>query len=225
MTLHRDRKVYLSSAACETRRDPLRFLQNLAEDYGDVACFRIGRRTIYQFNHPDHIRDIFVTKNRCFRKTGLVLQARPILGNGLLTSEEEFHTRQRRMIQPALAPNHVKRYASIVTECAVQLMNGWQAGQSIDLYQAMLELTLKIIAKAMFNVSVDSEARELEEAIAIAIEYFDKLLSPSRTLLSRLPSCATAATKKPNSTSMNLCFESSISAAEAANTARTFYPN
>ena len=181
------RGLPLVGSVRDLRRDPLAFLQMLSREYGDVASFRIGSRSVYQFTHPDHVRDILVTHNRCFHKTGLVLQARPFLGNGLLTSEGEFHTRQRRMIQPALNPQHVSRYTGIITEYADRMCQSWRSGQQVDVFEQMLEVTLKIIARALFDVDLDAEAREIEEAITIAIRYFDKLLSPKKSILSRLP--------------------------------------
>ena len=79
------------------RRGPLPYFQNLANRYGDISFFRIGPQEAFFINHPDLIKDVLVTNNQNFMK-GLVLQrAKRLLGEGLLTSEGEFHRRQRRL--------------------------------------------------------------------------------------------------------------------------------
>lgn len=181
------RGLPIVGSAFELQRDPLQFLRNLATEYGDVAAFRLGKRTVYQFNHPDAIREILVTKNRCFEKTGLVLQARPILGKGLLTSEGELHTRQRRMVQPEFGPRQCLAFAPIVTQMTQELCDDWSDGVQIDLFDTMLEVTLKIISRALFRFEIAEQAREFEDALTVAIEYFNRLLVPSRGLRDRLP--------------------------------------
>lgn len=174
-------------SAFDLRRDPLGFLTMLARDFGDVALFRLGSRRIYQLNHPDYVREVLVTNNRAFVKTGLVLQARPILGRGLLTSEGDFHRRQRRLMQPALHPQRISGYGPVITEFAARLNETWQDGQSVDMFKEMLCVTLKIVARALFNTDVEREATGIEEALTIAIEHFNRLLSPRAGLRSRIP--------------------------------------
>jgi cytochrome P450 len=60
-------------------------------------------------NHPQYVRDILVTNNRNFAKGRGLERTKRLLGNGLLTSEGEFHLRQRLLIQPAY---HRERIAS-----------------------------------------------------------------------------------------------------------------
>lgn len=181
------RGLPLIGSALDLKRDPLQFLQRLASDYGDVASFRLGQRTIYQFNHPDAIHDILVTKNRSFEKTGLVLQAKPILGTGLLTSEGEFHTRQRRMVQPELGPQQCLRFAPIVAEMTRDMSGGWSDGLEIELFDSMLQVTLKVISRALFRFEIAKQARDFEDALTVAIEYFNRLLRPTRGLRDHLP--------------------------------------
>ena len=71
------------------------FLQS-AIGLGDVVKIYLGNKPIYIANSPDAIHEMLVTQSRSFGK-GLVFQrVRPYLGNGLITSDGEFHRRQRR---------------------------------------------------------------------------------------------------------------------------------
>src|SRR6202040_258167 len=76
--------------------DPLDFLTTLARTYGDLASYRMGGELIFFANQPHYIRDVLVTHNRNFTKSRGLERSKPLLGNGLLTSEGAVHLRQRR---------------------------------------------------------------------------------------------------------------------------------
>src|SRR4051794_8658662 len=78
------------------RRDTLGFLTRMSREYGDCVHFRAGRMPLYLFNHPDAVRDVLVTHDECFIKGPALQRAKETLGDGLLTSEGEFHRKQRR---------------------------------------------------------------------------------------------------------------------------------
>src|SRR4029450_9225269 len=100
------------------RRDPLKFLLDSAQAYGDVVYLKFGRQTVYRLNHPDSIRGVLVTNNRNFVKSRGLEMAKKFLGESLLTSEGEFHRRQRRLAQPAFSRPPVDTYAKDMTESA-----------------------------------------------------------------------------------------------------------
>lgn len=170
------------------KRDPLKFLTGLAETYGDFASFRIGRKKrVIQFTRPEDIREILVVQHKSFRKTGLILQTKPILGNGLLTSEGDFHQQQRRLVQPALTRQHVVNYAGMITEFAVRLSQKWTDGARLDIFSQMLNATLGIATREFFGYDSDADVTRFESELSTAIEYFDALLMPSLGWFSKLP--------------------------------------
>src|SRR5438552_17602323 len=92
-------------------RDPLKYMTQLAERYGDIVHFRSGRERFFLLNHPDYIRDLLLTSARKFAKGRALDRSRLLLGRGLLTSEGEFHLRQRRLVQPAFHRQRIACYA------------------------------------------------------------------------------------------------------------------
>lgn len=169
------------------RRGPLPFFQNLAERYGDISYFRLGPQRAFFFNHPDYIKDILVTNHQNFMK-GLALQrAKRLLGEGLLTSEGEFHRRQRRLAQPAFHRNRIASYADVMTAYAAQTSQGWRDGETLDISEEMMRLTLGIVGKTLFDADVASDAQEVGEAMAVAMDLFNTLTLPFFNLLQKLP--------------------------------------
>jgi cytochrome P450 len=169
------------------QRDPLTFLEKAAREYGDIVHFRLGPDHMYLLNHPDTIKDLLVTDSRKFHKGRALKRANTLLGNGLLTSEDEFHLRQRRLVQPAFHRQRLASYASVMADYAARTGERWQDGETVDVHQQMMRLTLAIVGKTLFDADVESEAEEIGEALTKAMQLFGRRLSAFGPLLDRLP--------------------------------------
>ncbi|HZM27815.1 MAG TPA: cytochrome P450 [Gemmatimonadales bacterium] len=177
------------------RRDPLGLLQRMARDYGDVSLVRLGNRRVHLLNHPDLIKDLLVTEQRRFHKGRGLELAKHLLGEGLLTSEDEFHRRQRRLMQPAFHSQRIASYASAMVQHAERTSERWSrlVAQTptppvVDIHQEMMRLTLGIVGKTLFNTEVEDQAREIGQAIATSMELFRSFTTlPFAPLLERLP--------------------------------------
>lgn len=168
-------------------RDIVGFLSRVQRDYGDVASFRLGRRRIYLLSHPEHIRDVLVTRAENFTKGPALRMAKVTLGEGLLTSEGDFHRRQRRMIQPAFHAQRVADYGADIVRFALRARERWRPGEVVEVRAAMTQLTLEIVAKTLFDAEIDAEVRELGEAMDVTVTMFDRSRYPWAPLLNVLP--------------------------------------
>lgn len=169
------------------RRDPLRFLTRLARDYGHIAHFRMGSQHVYLLNDPEAIRRVLVTDNDNFIKGRALQRAKKFLGEGLLTSENPLHRRQRLLAQPAFHRARIAGYAVKMTECAMQTSDAWQAGASVDIAQEMNRLALAIVSRALFDTSTEDAAGDIEESLTSMLALFQYLLLPFTEILERLP--------------------------------------
>src|SRR5215203_3931351 len=106
-------------------RDPLQFFGDLARTYGDICLVRTAGERLYLLNHPRFAKDVFVTNQRFFHKGRGLERARRLLGEGLLTSEDAVHLRQRRLMQPAFHRDRIAAYASVMTAYADRIQSGW----------------------------------------------------------------------------------------------------
>ncbi|HXM36088.1 MAG TPA: cytochrome P450 [Pyrinomonadaceae bacterium] len=169
------------------RRGPLPFFQRLAQQYGDISYFKLGPQEAFFLNHPDLIKDVLVTNSQNFMK-GLALQrAKRLLGAGLLTSEGEFHRRQRRLAQPAFHKSRVASYAAVMTDYAAQMRERWRDGQTMDFAEEMMSLTLGIVGKTLFDADVVSDSKDVGAAMNVAMDLFNTITVPFFNLLQKLP--------------------------------------
>jgi len=176
------------------RRDPLGLLERMARDYGDVSFVRLGDRRVHLLNHPDLIKDVLVNEARRFHKGRGLELAKHLLGEGLLTSEGDFHRRQRRLAQPAFHQQRIALYATAMVEHAERTSERWArlAGGAtppvIDIHQEMMRLTLGIVGKTLFGTEVEDQAQEIGQAITTSMELFRSFTTlPFAPLLERLP--------------------------------------
>ncbi|MFN2413876.1 MAG: cytochrome P450 [Pyrinomonadaceae bacterium] len=168
-------------------RDPLTLLNGLARDYGDVARFKAGPQSVYLLSHPDYVRDLLVTNNARFKKGRALQRAKRLLGEGLLTSEGEFHRRQRRLAQPAFHRQRVAAYGRVMVEYAERVSARWRDGAEVDISEEMMRLTLAVVGKTLFDAEVESDADEVGASLTEVMNLFGYLMLPFSELLEKLP--------------------------------------
>ena len=169
------------------RSDPLNFLVRTAAEYGDFAAFRIGRLRYLLVNDPETIRDVLVTKDQQFTKSPALRQAKVTLGEGLLTSEGDFHRRQRKLSQPAFHPHRVATYAAGMVRRARQTSAEWREGEVVDLHEEMMRVTLRVVTDTLFSASVDAEVDEIGRSMNIMVAMFRRARNPFAPIVNRLP--------------------------------------
>src|SRR3954467_1487555 len=92
----------------------LDFFLDVAREYGDIASFRFGPRRMFLVSNPDLIEQVLVTDAKHYIKHFGARMYKPVLGNGLVTSEGDFWLRQRKLSQPAFMKNRVLTYAPMM---------------------------------------------------------------------------------------------------------------
>lgn len=168
------------------RKNPTEFLTKMSK-LGDVSTFRVGKIPAYLINHPDLIRDLTVTNHAKFVKGRALQRAKGLLGEGLLTSEREFHLRQRRMIQPAFHRNRINEYAKSMIEFGEKMSAEWRDGDMRDIDKEMMRLTLWIVGKTLFSANVEDAASEVGAAMTTIVSMFNFMLLPFSEYLEKLP--------------------------------------
>src|SRR5690349_19761466 len=161
-----------------TRR--LDFFLDVAREYGDLASFRFGHRRIFLASHPDLIEQVLVTDAKHYIKHFGARMYKPVLGNGLVTSEGDFWLRQRRLSQPAFLKQRVLAYAPVMTELTDRMLKGWADGKPIDVHFEFSALTSAIALKTLFDLDDPGDRDAFHEALRSA---FDLLSLRFRTIV------------------------------------------
>jgi cytochrome P450 len=145
------------------QRDPLGFLMAAAGEYGDLVQFPIGSLMVYLANHPDYARHVLQDNHRNYTKDTIQYrQLATITGRGLLTNDGDDWLRQRRLAQPAFHKERIERLGSMIAQYTSEMLVKWEpaaaSGAPVDIDEAMLQLTLRIVGKALFSIDLGQEA-------------------------------------------------------------------
>jgi cytochrome P450 len=179
------------------RSNSAQYMLECAQTYGDLVHFKAFNRHIYQLNHPALIEDFFL-KDAARHHRGIVMQrARFVLGNGLLTSEEPLHMRQRRLAQPAFHRRRIAVYADTIGHQAVAMSRRWAgrpafragAATPLDLHEEMLAIALRIVGTCLFDLDVESAAdvRTISLAVDAFMGFLPLAILPFSSQIQRLP--------------------------------------
>lgn len=170
----------------EWRKNPALFALSLKTQYGDLVPYRLGPFKTFLVSNPEWIRDILVTRQHDFVKGAGLAWAREFLGEGLLTAEAPFHTRQRRLAQPAFHRQRIGSYAEAMVRRASAFADRIQDGARLDLSKDMMALTLGIAGETLFSAEVEGEAGEIGPALHLLMEEFLNFASPLAQIRRRL---------------------------------------
>jgi cytochrome P450 len=162
----------LFGSVFEPRGDTIGYLTRCAREYGDIVFFRFMGVPACFVNRPDCIESVLVTQSSNFVKSKDYRAMRRVLGNGLLLSEGEFWRRQRKLIQPAFHQARIAAYAEIMVGYTQRMLASWSDGRTLDIHEAMMRLTLGIVAKTLFDADVSREAEEVDAALSVLMGKF-----------------------------------------------------
>lgn len=168
-------------------RDPLQFLCAMRDKHGDIALVKLGPMVVTLISHPDLVEDILVTRNKLWQKDRYLQMLRPLLGDGLLSSEGDFWRRQRRLAQPAFHRDRIASYGEIMVEHAAGLASKWQDGEVRDVHVDMMHLTLEIVAQTLFGANVGDHADDVGVALHSVLAVVADPLELFLPILKRLP--------------------------------------
>lgn len=163
--------VPLLGHAIQLVRDNLGFIASLRTDYGPLVEITLqpGTRTLV-VQDPDLIRTMLIDlgpsldKGRFFEKMG------QLLGDSVVTAAGQDHVRKRRQLQPAFGRPEIARYVDIMRAETNAAVDSWIPGQQLDVREAMVKLSLDMLAKTVFAGSLDEATfRRLRDDLSVVM--------------------------------------------------------
>jgi cytochrome P450 len=143
-------------------RDPMRYLQRSYETYGPLSgLVRDDPRSVFaigpEYNHQ-LLSDsrLFYTIFETITPERLKRRRRSI---GILNMNGEQHKQQRRLMQPAFHRKQIEGYRDDMVAITRAALDTWRPGQTLDIAQALQQLTLRVAGKTLFGLDLSREAR------------------------------------------------------------------
>ncbi|MHB1538035.1 MAG: cytochrome P450 [Solirubrobacteraceae bacterium] len=147
-------------------REPLPLLLHCYERFGPVFSLRIFHGLVVfalgpAANHyitVSHAHN-FIWRESHFRDLSM------LIGDGLLTTDGEFHRSSRQIMLPAFHREQIEAAGDVVCHETADAVSSLHVGQQLDLYAWTRRLALRIAMRALFGLDPDGpRARELDAA-------------------------------------------------------------
>ncbi|WP_263384641.1 cytochrome P450 [Granulicella arctica] len=168
--------------------DPIRLFDYLHKTYGNISHYKFLGTPIVFINDPDYIKEVLVTQAAHFVKERTVKRMKVLLGEGLITSDNPIHIRQRRIAAPAFHRQRIAAYADQIVAIAAHQSTTWRAGETIDIAAASMELSLEIVARTLFDTEVDADIRRINDEVNTVMGLYNFLIAfPQIELFMKLP--------------------------------------
>jgi cytochrome P450 len=99
-------------------------------------------------------------------------QLTPLLGDGLLTIDGEYHRRARRIMLPAFHHDSIAAAIGTIVQEGQRALDGWRAGARVDVYHWARELAMRVAMRALLGLDPDDR-----DSGARAAHHFERALS------------------------------------------------
>ncbi len=161
----------LAGSAHEFKQDSLGFFEGLQREFGNVVPFRVFTFPCLFLNEPDLINEVLVSNQANFTKDAALKNNRVFFGNGLLSSEGDLWKRQRRLASPAFSPRRLEPYGQVMVDFTRDTLEHWRDGATVDIEHEMMNLTLRIASKTLFDLDMEQDNKAFEEALTRAGKF------------------------------------------------------
>ena len=171
---------------------PILLFEHLHRTYGNIACYKLFGTPIVFLNDPEYIREILINQAPAFVKERTVRRMKVLLGEGLITSDDPIHIRQRRIAAPAFHRQRIAAYGDQIVSCAASQNARWEARPDpeapIDIAAASMELSLEIVARTLFDTEVTEDIRRINDEVNTIMDLYNFIVAfPRIELFMKLP--------------------------------------
>lgn len=161
--------------------DPLRFLSDCGRYNRGVLPLRIVHKVMFLLLEPADIEQVLITDHRNFIKPDWLRtpSVSRLLGDGLVTSEGALWRSRHDACRHAFEHDRMERYGEMICALAMQRIESWKPGGTIDLQQEMTQLTLQIVGRLLFGATpMDTNwVSEVTEALDTLLVCFSSRYS------------------------------------------------
>jgi cytochrome P450 len=160
------------SRTLQVNGDPLPLLLGAYEEFGPIFTIRLLHSPVVFMLGPEanHFVTVAHPENFHWRESSFG-DLIPLLGDGLLTIDEDYHDRARAIMMPAFHREQIEAATAAMTIEADQAIAALPVGEVVDVYEWMRNLAMRIAMRALLGLDPDEAGKG-----AAAAEHFERAL-------------------------------------------------
>lgn len=152
--------------------DPLSLLLPAYERYGPIFSLRVFHERFVFMLGPAANHYVLVSNAQNFNwRRGDLGQLIPLIGDGLLTIDGDYHRRARRIMLPAFHHESISAALDAMLEETERALSQWSVGSVVDVYHWARVLAMRIAMRALLGLDPDDG-----DSGARAAEHFERAL-------------------------------------------------
>jgi len=161
------------SRTLQVNGDPLPLLLGAYEEFGPIFTIRLLHSPVVFMLGPEanHFVTVAHPENFHWRESSFG-DLIPLLGDGLLTIDEDYHDRARAIMMPAFHREQIEAATAAMTIEADLAIGALPVGEVVDVYEWMRNLAMRIAMRALLGLDPDEAGKG-----AAAAEHFERALS------------------------------------------------
>jgi cytochrome P450 len=192
------------------RKDPLHFFTKAAESC-EVVEFPNAVGRFFMINDPQIADQVLRAKHKNYPKSQYYERVRPLFGDGLFELEGEKWKLKRQTMQPAFHKQATEGMAGIIVEEVGTTLDAWapriRSGEAFDIVQPLMQMTFRIITKAMCGTALPHDVEEISQALTTILQAGERLLWAAFPFVHHLPSPRKARLKRALDTFDSFIFD------------------
>jgi len=156
------------------RRNPIPYHEKYFERFGDSFSIRIGKSRHIILSRDNDVAQYILQKNQknYYKSKFQSVYLSKYLGKGLLTVDGEFWLKQRRLIQPAFHKQKMNQLVENMKLTIVSELKEIVIDKEVDLFPMMSEVAFNVVAKSLFQFSIEEEKLDRIKYIIEAVQNF-----------------------------------------------------
>ena len=153
-------------------RDPLPILLGAYEEFGPIFTLRLLHTKVVFMLGPEanHYVTVSHPENFHWRESSFG-DLIPLLGDGLLTIDDQYHDHVRATMMPAFHREQVAASVEAMIDEATPAIERLRSGEIVDVYEWMRGLAMRIAMRALLGLDPDEAGKG-----AAAAEHFERAL-------------------------------------------------
>jgi cytochrome P450 family 110 len=152
--------------------DPLRFLDQMKQGYGDTFTIMSESTPLIFVGNPLGMKQIFTNTTEIIAAGELNAEAAPLVGkNGLLLLDGLRHRSRRKLLMSPLHGNKVRAYGEQICDVTEKVMNKLPLGTSFLAYPTMQKITLEVILNTLFGLHQGDRYQQLKQLLTSLMNY------------------------------------------------------
>jgi cytochrome P450 len=156
----------------QAAHDPLPLLLGMYEEHGPIFSMRLLHTRVVFMLGPEanHFITVGAPQNFHWRESSFG-DLIPLLGDGLLTIDDDYHDRARAIMMPAFHREQVTAAVDSMQLETAAAVAALPLGAVVDVYDWMRNLAMRIAMRALLGLDPDEAGKG-----AVAAEHFERAL-------------------------------------------------